>query len=319
VNSVLRAALEYAERGWPVFPSHGVTARGVCTCGHDPCPSPAKHPHTGHGLQDATVDPRRIRQWWSRWPRANVAIRTGSPSGLVVLDIDLPAGFASLRTLEAGHPLGRSLTARTGGGGAHVFLRHPGGGVSVANRASSVLGTGIDVRGDGGYVIAPPSQHILGSTYRWRSTACPDPMPAWLLDTLVPPAKGLTSVPSAQATVRAGRGTSAWAATALEREVDAVRRAPEGLRNHTLNRAAFVLGQIVGGGHLARDHVSTLLGQAGEDVGLGALETGRTITSGLTAGMRAPRHPPSRRERTVDLRTVPLTVPADRPPPVIEL
>ena len=103
---------------------------------------------------------------------------------------------------------------------------------------------------------------------------------------------------------------SGQAPVALDRETDAVRRAPEGLRNHTLNRASFVLGQIVGGGHLARDHVASLLGQAGEDAGLTPAEIGRTITSGLTAGMRTPRHPPTR----LDLRTVPL----DEPRPSVD-
>lgn len=304
---MLRAALAYASRGWAVIPAHGVSPRGRCTCGSPSCASPAKHPLTRHGLQDATTDPSMIRRWWGQWPRANVAVRTGVESGLVVLDIDLPDGFASLRRLEGRHaPLGRSLVARTGSGGVHLFLAHPGDNVAISNRASSVLGPGLDVRGDGGYVIAPPSRHVLGGTYRWRMDGPPQAMPDWLVETLAPRRPAEPQRLSPRTLVRGGPRACAWAAVALDRETEAVRRSPEGLRNHTLNRAAFVLGQIVGGGHLERDHVASLLGQAGEDAGLASREIGRTITSGLTAGMRSPRHPPAR----LDLRTVALDAPA---------
>lgn len=319
MNLTLREALAYAERGWAVLPCHGVTPRGGCTCGNPTCPSPAKHPLTTHGLQEATTDAGQIRQWWTRWPRANVALRTGAASGLVVLDIDLPHGFDSLRHFEQEDgPVGRSLVARTGSGGAHLYLAHPGSGLVVPNRAGSVLGPGVDVRADGGYVIAPPSRHTLGGAYRWAANGAPAAMPDWLVATLAPPRQATADRPSQQTVVRGGPGACAWAATALDRETAAVRRAPEGMRNHALNRAAFVLGQIVAGGHLARDHVSTLLGQAGEDVGLQPREIGRTITSGLAAGMRTPRHPPALPTRPIDLRTVELREPADRPAPAIE-
>jgi len=86
-NEVLEAALCYAGRGWPVLPVHSVR-EGRCTCGNAECDSPAKHPHTPHGVKDVTTDEAVIRRWWVRWPDANVAIRTGPESGLFVVDID---------------------------------------------------------------------------------------------------------------------------------------------------------------------------------------------------------------------------------------
>ena len=81
------AALSYAHRGWLVLPIHSVDT-GRCTCGRADCASPAKHPLTRRGLKDASADPQVIERWWRRWPRANVAVRTGQESGLLVLDFD---------------------------------------------------------------------------------------------------------------------------------------------------------------------------------------------------------------------------------------
>src|SRR5260221_6684672 len=86
---VLVAALEYAQRGWPVLPLHGIRD-GACTCGNPKCDKPGKHPRIKSGKEhsEATTDPDRIRTWWERWPDANVGIRTGVASGLIALDED---------------------------------------------------------------------------------------------------------------------------------------------------------------------------------------------------------------------------------------
>ena len=84
----VQAALSYASRGWAVFPCHSIREPGGCSCYRADCASPAKHPKTAGGLTAATTDPSTIEQWWHRWPNANVAIRTGAASGIVVLDID---------------------------------------------------------------------------------------------------------------------------------------------------------------------------------------------------------------------------------------
>ncbi|MGH9012234.1 MAG: bifunctional DNA primase/polymerase, partial [Acidimicrobiia bacterium] len=125
-SSAFQQALIYAGRGWAVLPCHQ-PRHGSCSCGRVDCTSPAKHPRTAHGLRDASTDPERIRAWWRRWPEANVAVRTGAASGLVVLDIDPPHGEASLATLVAHHGvLPPTLTVNTGSGGYHLYFAHPG-------------------------------------------------------------------------------------------------------------------------------------------------------------------------------------------------
>jgi Bifunctional DNA primase/polymerase, N-terminal/Primase C terminal 1 (PriCT-1)/DeoR-like helix-turn-helix domain len=164
---LLEAALEYAGRGLPVFPCH---ARG-------------KTPLTEHGLHDASTDTTAVLTWWTRWPEANIGIVTGAASGLVVLDVDVQhGGQRSLAALEAEHgKLAATPEVLTGGGGKHLYFAHPG--ETVGNSAGR-LGAGLDIRGDGGYVVAPPSLHASGRPYKWlrpgRKLELGQP-PAWLL------------------------------------------------------------------------------------------------------------------------------------------
>ena len=156
----LSAAVAAARRGWLVIPIHW-PRDGQCSCGKGSCPSPAKHPLTKNGLKDATTDEAVIQQWWHRYPEANVAIVTGAGSGIVVLDIDPPhGGDESLAALEAEWGrLPETVEVVTGSGGRHIYFKHPGVGIAVPNSAGK-LGPGLDVRGDGGYVLIPPSRHI---------------------------------------------------------------------------------------------------------------------------------------------------------------
>src|SRR5271156_1248645 len=87
-NLLLQAALGYAGCGWPVFPIFEPLTDGNCSCGKPDCPSPGKHPRVPNGLKDSTINKQKILSWWTRWPNANIAIPTGAPSGLVVLDVD---------------------------------------------------------------------------------------------------------------------------------------------------------------------------------------------------------------------------------------
>lgn len=177
------AARSYARRGWHVFPLHSPDSERGCTCSAGPeCKSPGKHPRTRKGLKDATTDERQIKAWWQRWPNANVGLAMGKASGLVAVDVDHRAGGgAGLTKLFEDHgSFPETLEAETGGG-HHFFFAHPG--VSFKN-SSSVLGEGLDVKTDGGYVVAAPSLHSSGKRYRWDNRRRPARMPQWLLSLL---------------------------------------------------------------------------------------------------------------------------------------
>src|SRR5690349_14149355 len=132
----MTAAERYLEKGFAVFP----------------CRSGGKEPLTLRGFKDASKDPAQIARWQKEFPRANIAISTGAISGLVVLDVDpRHGGQESLGELQLRNaPLPETLTSRTGGGGMHLFFCHPGGVIACS---TGRLGPGLDVRGDGGYVI----------------------------------------------------------------------------------------------------------------------------------------------------------------------
>jgi hypothetical protein len=156
----------YAARRWPVFPLHTPDSRGRCSCGRRLCDDAGKHPRTRRGVLDATVDGRIIEAWWRVWPSANLAIATG-PAGLAVLDVDPEhGGLESLERLgRRGIDLPLTLEARTGSGGRHLYYRRPDG-IRIRNSAGR-LGPGLDIRGEGGYVVAPPSLHASGRPYTW--------------------------------------------------------------------------------------------------------------------------------------------------------
>lgn len=285
--ATVEIALRYAGHGWPVLPLHTPTASG-CSCTTVDCGSPGKHPRTLRGLHDATTDPDQVRAWWTRWSDANVGVTTGATSKLLVVDIDLPDGPASLARLEADHGrLPATCQQRTGSGGRQLLFTHPGR--TVANRTG--LEPGIDIRGDGGYIVVPPSRHTSGERYRWVGHTPPAAAPAWLLTLLdrrrTPPhtAHDQASYPPLPAELHA----HAYAAAALRGELARVGSAVEGSRNDTLNRAAFNLGQLVGAGLLDRDQVTDSLEAVASRLGLGATEIRRTIASGLSAGIGQPR------------------------------
>lgn len=194
---MVEAALAYARRGWRVVPLHGVV-RGRCTCGRASCPSPGKHPLLPRWPEAATTDPDTIQAWWRRWPRANVGIVCGAVSGLVVVDIDpRHGGDEALCELEERHgPLPETVEALTGGGGRHVYFRHPGGRV-----ASATLAPGLELKGEAALVVAPPSIHVSSRAYSWELAHHPDDAPlaeppAWLLERTRTPAALGTARPT---------------------------------------------------------------------------------------------------------------------------
>jgi hypothetical protein len=167
MTPLLEAALAYAARGIPVYPVHWPRptpgrASLACSCSRGlACDRPAKHPLVRHGVKEATTDPDRISRWWSRWPQANIGLATGICFD--ALDIDGPDGLAALGELQgaAGLRLCGPLVA-TGGGGWHHWFTPTG----LGNRPPHGLAH-VDWRGKGGCVLAPPSRHISGGSYRW--------------------------------------------------------------------------------------------------------------------------------------------------------
>jgi hypothetical protein len=284
-DDVLAAALSYAERGWAVFPLWWPFSAGDCGCRRRTCDRPGKHPVgflVPHGLMDATNDGGIIRAWWARCPRANVGIRTGAASGLVVLDVDGDAGIASLRALVRAHGHLPAAWARTGSGGWHRYMAHPGEHVG---NSQGQLGAGLDIRGDGGYVVAPPSLHASGGRYHWPTPPPLElpPMEPWLLALLRPPEhRDQVEGP------RPRHGLDRYLAAALDGEARDVASAPQGQRNGRLNVAAYRLGRLLG--NTATMHVvAEVLLVAARTAGLGEHEARATIRSGLAAGLRNPR------------------------------
>jgi hypothetical protein len=176
------AALEYGKRGWRVFPVYAVRD-GRCGCGTD-CKSPGKHPHVKAWPTRASTDSALITKWWQKWPDANVGIATGRSSRLIVIDVDGGEGQKSLIELESTDgTMPVTLTAKTARG-KHLFFLHEDE-TEIRNSAGSRLGSGIDVRADKGYVVAPPSTHATGATYTWVDADCDlAAAPVWLLDLL---------------------------------------------------------------------------------------------------------------------------------------
>jgi Bifunctional DNA primase/polymerase, N-terminal/Primase C terminal 2 (PriCT-2)/AAA domain len=149
---------------------------GKCACGNANCRSPAKHPRTRNGCKDSTAELAQIERWWRHSPGANIGIATGG--GLIVIDVDGPGGEAALQALQGEHgPLPETATVKTSRG-RHLYFRTP-----KDRHISCSAGGGLDVRGDGGFVVAPFSQHISGHVYEWigRTTKWAE-APGWLLD-----------------------------------------------------------------------------------------------------------------------------------------
>ena len=217
-----------------------------------------------------------METWLTRWPDANVGIVTGSVSGVVVFDFDSDAAFVDAQ--ERG--LGRGIVAKSGRG-YHVYYGHPGGRVPSRTRIMA----DVDVRGDGGYAVAPPSTHANGKAYKWID----DPegisaaeIPDWLLDELrtVDHAEQQRETPHATEVLDAGK--------VLQDHADLVRSSVKGGRNHQLNASAFRMGQLVAAGLLDAAEAKDALITAALESGLQAPESAKTFESGFKKGMKNP-------------------------------
>jgi putative DNA primase/helicase len=290
-------AVQYAALGLHVHPLHTIVD-GHCSCkdGSD-CAHPGKHPRTPNGVKDATIDRKTIKAWWNRWPDANIGIATGRVSDIFVLDVDGDVGKASLKELKAKHgSLPKTVTVKTGRG-RHLYFRRDG--ARVGNSVGKA-GKGIDVRGDGGYIVAAGSVHASGADYRFVDGRGLDEIkvafaPDWLLGLVRKESSAGTETKNAvlcaipDAKLDRAR---AYADSARHRELERVAKAPKHQRNDTLNIAAFKLGQLVPYGILDPAVITRDLVQAARKIGLDDGEIEPTITSGLNAGRQYPRRLP---------------------------
>ena len=251
-----------------------------------------------HGVKDASTDEAIVRAWWTDTPDANVGLATGAASGLFVVDVDGAVGSDSLGLLllengpPAEGPQHDGACVRTGSGW-HLYFALPPAGARVPNSAGRIA-PGLDLRGDGGYVIASPSRHVSRVRYVWidppRDEGLPTPRP-WLLDLAAPPRPTATNAP-APLKVRP-TGASSYGRAAAIAELEELAQAQEGQRNDALNRAAFSLGQLVAGGELSADGTRTALMEVATAIGLRRHEAELTIESGLRAGGNWPRIAPT--------------------------
>jgi hypothetical protein len=261
------AALDYAGRGWPVFPCE--------VGGKRPAGKLARH-----GLKDATIDPEVIRAWWSSEPSANIGLVTGVHFD--VLDVDGEEGFRSLvHAIDEHGCLPSSPVSFTPNGGAHYFFKPTG----LGNRAG--FRPGLDWRGKGGYIVAPPSVGANGTPYAWVI-----PFEEVELDSVLAWPGRVNERKSGTVTdfgnpSRTGR--PAYGKAALESELGRVLLAPEGCRNDALNRAAFSLFQLVATGQLDDDEVIQAVFTAGVRSGLGETECIATIRSARAGAAARPR------------------------------
>lgn len=202
--NLLEAALNYAGWGIPVFPVHGISDNGACTCGKPTCVHPGKHPILDGGYKNATCDQQQIIEWWNKYPKANIGIPTGKVSGWYAVDVDKKNnGKENYHKFVERHKNDlpkASLKVNTGGGGHHLIYTQPACGRAVGSTTNIGRLEGVDFRGDGGYIVVPPSLHHSQEIYEWARGFSFDghydpaqlvPLPALIVDLVNNPTRAL--------------------------------------------------------------------------------------------------------------------------------
>ena len=305
-------ALSYTDHGWPVFPCREAMEDVVDPVTGEITALNEKTPRTSNGFKGASKMRRIIERWWSDWPGSAIGIPTGAATGVFVLDIDNKPGgsngFDWLADMEAEHgPLPETARVTTPNGGLHIYFNYV-----VGTRNRGALGSGVDIRSEGGYVLAAGSRMADGRAYRWTSPDSDSTIentippiadaPDWLLDLLLPqnfPATSHHHMPSSI-------GNTAYVAAAIKAELDDLANTPQGARNNRLNDAAFALGQFVGAGALAHSEAERELQAIAQPWGNFPKSCG-TIRRGLTDGARQPRHIPEAEQHQDNTRLVDIT------------
>lgn len=281
ISNNLQTALALARQGMAVFP---------CQSGGDK----VKQPKPFLKWREASsVNESQIRKWWQKWPDAAIGLDLAK-SGLVVVDADRHgthdgvAAMGELMEANGYQPDGVPLVA-TPNEGTHFFYRQPAG--KQYGNSRGILPEGVDIRGHGGYVIAPGTVMQDGRLYEVFGQVHEAPvLPDWIgqlieAERQAEPPRPVTVERTRHEDIR----IQSYCDEAISQESARVRTAPEGARNNTLNEASFSLGQLVGAGWVPRHEIEGLLTNAAIDAGLKQPEIRKTIRSGIEGGIRQPR------------------------------
>ena len=253
-NRLLEEALRYAKAGWRLHP-----------CKVDKTPYLSDWPNV------ATSDQEKIKEWWAKWPDASIGCATGEASGFWVLDADGEEGIKQAEEMNL--PL--TLTSKTGGGGLQFFFTY--NGTEIRNSAKKVA-SHIDVRGQGGYVILPPSSHPSGNRYFWEKKTKIIEAPGWIIEKVKKqPERTVAHLPGE---------TTKYGMAALVNEMAILSSTSKGSRNDTLNQSAFNLGTLIASGVLDEITAKNGLLSTAVMIGLDEKESTKTIDSGFKAESR---------------------------------
>ncbi|MEV2236681.1 bifunctional DNA primase/polymerase [Micromonospora sp. NPDC049891] len=280
-SALLDEAYRLADEGRHVF-WLGRSKRPVANCpdcknsSHDPAACACL---TCHGFYRANRDHDRIRDMFRTVPNGTLAIRTGAPSGIVVLDVDLGNG-GDVADLIRRWNIPPTAWVRTGSGGYHVHVAHPGGYLPCSQ---SRIGQGVDVRGDGGYAVAPPSVHPrTGRPYVWVERGPLAEMPPALVEACQPPPAVVLPAGGATPSTTSS-GDIKRPDRLLAAHLAAVDRAPSGRRRVVLYGSARGVARMVAAGAIsAADAVAALT-----DAGRRAEQTERDIRRAIEGGFHA--------------------------------
>ncbi|TQS43746.1 bifunctional DNA primase/polymerase [Cryptosporangium phraense] len=278
-GELLTAAFGYAGRGWPVF-FLGRTKRPVQNCPACPTGAPGHDPAaceclTCHGFHAATLDPARIRAMHAAVPGGKLAIATGLRAGLAVADIDPRNGGAIDHAL-----MPPTYAVSSGGRGWHLYYQHPGGARIPSRELAGH--PGVDIKADGGYVVAPPSIHPdTRLPYRVIGGRSVVEMRRPLLDL----ARATTAAPAPSGPVSpvADGGRISSPPALLAALLAKVGEAPAGRRRTTLYGVARGVARLVSAGHLDRAEAVAILTDAGHAAGQSTRDTAAAIAGGFRA------------------------------------
>jgi hypothetical protein len=256
-----------------------------------PCNS-NKQPVSAHGFKDASDDPETIKRMFANASAALIGVPTGADTGFFVLDVDVKANRQGGDWLNANsHRMVQSRTIHTGSGGLHIYFRHPGGRIKNSN---DKIAPGIDIRGDGGYVIVPPSPG-----YSIADDAPMADAPDWLLNTLTEQPEPVR--PNPQPSPHHSSGNTPYGMAALEAECNAIRSAYFGSQETTLNAACLKIGSLAAAGELESGYALSALLAAARSMAnepgkprWGYAEVDRKVRRAFSDGERQPRDVPDR-------------------------